>query len=377
MWGFSDGFGRYLSRSHTILTRCAVFDGGTASWLGDLQVADGSVSFDANADVQRQCSVTLFDATGTLTPSQFADMLSPNGNEVQLWRGIKQVNEMIPLGIFGISVADIASDVEGGTKIALTGYDRSRRVSLAKFTQSTVIPKGTNVATAILNLLFNRFPPDLNVQYYFDVTAFLTPSSTSLVYQAGDDPWKAARDLAASIGCWLYFDGLGNCVLREIPDPTTLPVDWTYAEGQMSTIVKADKKLDDANTFNGVVVVGESTSSVDQSTTPITATLWDTNPHSPTYYLGKMGKRPQIYQSNLITTQPQAQQAAQGLLNRSLGLAEDVQFDAIVNPAHEPGDVVQVKVTKSKIDSRYILDTFTIPLVGSTMSATTRRRDLT
>lgn len=383
MWTRSAEFDYYLRHSHLIVAKAAVYDGLTGDVIAgfdDISVTTGLVTMDASADFQRQSTLTIHDDSGEKTPATFADALAPNGNEIQIWRGIVgpliPEPELIPLGVFGVSTADIKSDVEGGVQIDLTAYDRGRRASLAKFTDSYVVAPNTNIATAIQTILQTALPDSLGIQYLFAPTAFST-GSAPLVYNVGDDPWKAATDLATSVGYWLYFNGVGNCILKPVPDPATAPIDWIYEEGAEATILTAEKKLDDTETFNGVVAIGSSTGITDQQAAPVAATVWDTNPQSPTYYLGKFGKRPTVYQSDLITTPDQATAAATGILNASLGLAEDVQFTAIVNPAHEPGDIVSVKVSKSKIDSRYVLDSFGIPLEESgQMTATTRRRDL-
>ncbi|MCA1824449.1 MAG: hypothetical protein LC640_09360, partial [Frankia sp.] len=82
-----------------------------------------------------------------------------------------------------------------------------------------------------------------------------------------------------------------------------------------------------------------------------------------------------FYSSPLITTTSQAQAAATALLQKSLGLTEQVRFDAIVNAAHDAGDVVAIRRGRAAIDARYVLESFTLPMThAGALSAVTRKR---
>lgn len=370
MYGASAAFFAAVTHSHGVTARVEVLSGTRV--LADLLVTDGSVKMDESADTRRSVSCTLGDATGTLTPSGLSDVLSPAGNELRVWRGITVpgLTEEVPLGVFGIADVDITADIVGGVQIGLTGFDRAKRVSEARFDTTYVIAAGTNYSTAIQALIRSRLP--MTVTFLFEDTVATTPA---LVFNVGDDPWKAAQDMARSIGCEVFFDGLGRCVMRSVPDPDTAPVVWTYAEGPQAIILSGRKKLTREGTYNGVIASGESSAITNQSSAPVTATVWDDNPFSPTYYLGSFGKKPRLYSSPFITSPVQALSAARAILRSSLGLAEDVAFTSVVNPAHEPGDVVSISLAKAKVNARYVLSSFSVPLThSSSLQASTRRR---
>lgn len=371
MWEASAAFFAALLHSHTVTSRVEVLVGDKA--VLQLAVTDGSVRLDESAAVRRSLSCVLGDATGSLTPSTLADILSPAGTELRAWRGLvgPYVTEEVPLGVFGIADVDVTSQIVGGVQVNLTAFDRAKKVSEARFDSTYVVAAGTNYSTAIQNLIRDRLP-SLSVTFLFADTNVVTPA---LVFNVGDDPWKAVTDMATAIGCEVFFDALGRCVMRSVPDPDTAPIIWTYAEGSGATILGATKKMTREGTYNGVIASGESSAITNQSAAPVSATLWDDNPFSPTYYLGPFGKKPRMYSSPFITTPAQATTAARAILHQSLGLSEDVGFTAVVNPAHEPGDVVAIQVSKSKINARYVLSSFSVPLThNGTMSATTRRR---
>lgn len=365
MYPTSAGFKTALIESHQIVTRAEVLDDNLV--VAILDIHDGQVVADANQAIRRRANVTLTDATGTMTPSDATSLLSPiTGNELRLSRGISLAasDEFVPLGIFRISSCEIV-DTPTGLKIQIDAYDRARRVSRAKYTDNLTIAAGVNYADAIHDVIDARVA---GLNYSFTPTTYTTPL---IVLEAGDDPWEKARAMAAALGCELFFDVAGTVVMRPVPDPATAPVEWVYAEGADATILSAQRRLVDEHTFNWAVVTGESST----ATAPVRGESFDNDPSSPTYTGGSYGIVPIFEKSTLITTAPQASAAAAALLLNSLGATEDVSFNAIVNPAHEPGDVIEITRERAHIAARYVIDALTIPMrAEQSMSASTRRR---
>ena len=108
---------------------------------------------------------------------------------------------------------------------------------------------------------------------------------------------------------------------------------------------------------------------------PVRGVATDSNPESPTYYLGSFGKVPRFYASSFIRTDEQAQQAAQLILDRELGTTQRVTFGSVVDPTLEPGDVARITRAALGIDEDHVVDTLTIPLEASVAaSGATRAR---
>jgi hypothetical protein len=334
--------------------------------VGGLPVLDGSVNVDVTAAVRRTCpTLVLADPTGTLIPGQAGDPMTPYGNEVKLYRGFTTSagDEYMPIGVFGLTTTDIAEEDD---RLVLTcaGKDRAAAVSAAKLTDVWIVAAGTNVGTAIQALILDGRPgTTFSIQAVADVTPLL-------IFDAGTDRWEAAQKLAESVGCTLYFDADGVCVIEE--EPTAAAVaDFTYAEGAASVIASAGKTYSTEDGSNGAIVFGESTS----NSVPVRGEAWDTDPTSPTYYLGPYGKRPVVERSEFVTTTSQAVAMATGLMRKNLGGTETVRFVAAPNPAHEGGDSVLVQRAAAKINEIGLLQQFTIPLtVDGKMPGTVRRR---
>lgn len=273
--------------------------------------------------------------------------------------------ELVPLGVFGISDAEVGIGSDG-VQISLSGTDRSRKVGRNRFTRPYAIANGTNVGTAIRSLILDRLPA---TKFNFAPT-IRTMGATVLGLERDNNPWAEAVKMANSIGMDLYFDNDGVCVMTPFTDPEKTRPAARYVEGANATILSASRRQSDERVYNGIIVIGESTS----NTAPVRYELWDTDPESPTYYLGDYGRVPYFFTSSYIQTQAQAKEVAHKWLPRLLRAVEDVTFDAIVNPALDIGDVLLIRLKRNKLESRRHLDGFTIPLSPSeSMPATTTK----
>lgn len=377
MWTVSDKFLRTIRESHRMIIRVEVYAGINGSKIYTTEnmvirggVTEGSVSI-TNEAIRRRATVRFTDPTGDLTPSIAEDILLPWGNEVSLYRGVQYADatsELVPLGRFGISDVDI-DDPGGNLSIGLNVYDRARRVQRAKLVQDYVIPAGTNFVDAIVALIASRVS---GLQFVSTSTSYATPR---VVIRVGADPWAQAQKLAASIGFEIFFDPEGKCIVQPVPNYFSAATTVTYEEGEVSALLSMNKRYTDEEAFNHYIVTGEATSNV----APVRGEAFDDNPASPTYYRGKYGDVPApIVTSSLVTTSEQASEAASALLRNNLGQAERLHFNALVNSAHEVGDVVHVRRAKSKVNDRYVLDRITIPLTFQrAMDVTTKVRQNT
>lgn len=365
MYAVSSAFADALAGKYggKIIFRADLLRNGVAVVSG-LRVTGGSVEVDGNADVRRRCSLTVVDDTGVLVPNDAGDPLSPYGNEVRVYRGVSTSatgDELVPLGTFRIASAH----VDSFGVIAVQGFDRARAVSRARFETPYTVPSGIDYSGAIVALITSRLP-----YVTTSVAAVVTSTSTVLVFDQGSDPWEAAQNMAESIGCELFFDPMGVCVLRPRPDPVNDPIVATYAPGATATILSVENALDDEPGYNGVVVDGEP-----PNLAPVHAVVYDADPASPTYANGPYGKVPMFYRSQYITTIEQATAAANAFLRANRGGTEQLTFEAIPNPAHDAGDLVRVTRTEIGVDDAYVVESFGIPLaVDGSMKVTTRKR---
>lgn len=378
MDGRSARFFNEIQKSHTAFAYvdCTSANNKTVR----LVALGGEVQVDRTASVRRRLTMTCADPTEELTPERAGDLLTPYGTELRPYRGVLYDDgtiEVCALGVFRLSSVTVTDDsgtgssssgsgggsasvrqvagAQGTMIIDLEAFDLSRTVSRDKFTSPYTIAQGTNVIQAIQDILTRTFP-DLN----YDVMGTNLTVNPTQVYDAGSDPWEACLNLALSLGADLYFDIYGNVVISPPPDIQSLTsADFRYVEGENSTMLGVEKLFSDEPGYNGVVVIGESPG---DELPPVTATAWDNDPTSLTYHLGPYGEVPMFIQDQVVKTEQEAQAVANATLNVILGFINQITIDAVVNPAFECGDVVQVVRGRSKVNDYYVIDSFTVPL---------------
>lgn len=389
----SDRFLAALALSHEVISYVDVTS--PSNQTVRLETVDGNITVDRTVEYRRGGTVNCIDSTGTLTVQGAEGILTPLGTEVRPYRGIVYedgTTEVYALGVFRISQATVSETVgtadgsygvgsgggapaagsipTGCVQIAISMYDRSRKVARDLFTATYSIAAGTNALTAIKAILARSFP-DLT---YDAVGTTLTVPST-LVYAIGDDPWAACQDLATSMGCEVYFDVDGDVVIAPPPDINSLgAAAMTYVEGDGCSMTGLDAVYTDSPGYNGVIVIGQSPAN---TTAPVIGVAWDTEPSSPTYWLGPYGKVPQIVNDSTITTQADAQASATNLLNGQLGFSAQISVTAYVNPALEAGDVIAVQRLALGVDGFYSLDTLNVPLINTETQALSGRSQRT
>lgn len=364
MYTVSAQFLLEVYQSHTMVTKCEVYSNGI--YMQDLIITDGQVTMDYGADIQRRCSIDLRDPDGSLTPNDLTDILSIAGNELKLYRGIllrTGVTELVPLGVFNISTNDITDGGDSRT-ITITGFDRSRRISVNRFTRQYQIADGTNVTEAIRTLALDRYP---QVQMNLDSLPYTTPS---IVADINDDPWRLMQKLAINNACDLYFNGDGLLRLRPTMDPATTSSVATFAEGVNSTLLSVNKRWKDDDVFNWVIVTGESTSH-----NPVFAEAMDSDSSSPTYVSGAHGIHVKQFRSDIAVSVDQAQQIANALLWKYLGSYEQIRFNAVPHPALEPADRIYLSRVAMGMTTNYTLDKISMPMTSQrAMECAVRQR---
>jgi hypothetical protein len=346
-----------LALSHGVVSTCDVLASGDVVSRG-LPIVDGAVQIDRTAQFRRSIqNLTVADSDGSLVAALATDPLAPYGNELAVYSGIRYpdgTTETVQLGVFGISVYDVVN--QAGHLITLTAFDRARTISRNKWTDGYVIAAGTNYGVAIRSLIADRLPGTT-----FALTA-TTATTPLLSFNAGDDPWAKATEMAAAIGYEVYFNRAGVCVIAPVPDVGSAAVAWQHVTGTGGVVLKIESSITNDPGYNGAVVTGQGPSNA----APVRAVSWDTNPTSPTYYLGKYGKVPEFITTPMVTTTAQAQAMADGRVRLRLGASQTVTYDIIPNPAIDEGDVTYLSDATTKIAGRYLIDATSIGLTSST-----------
>ncbi len=367
----TDEFYDRIRRSHSVVSYVELIapDQETRT----LKVLEGEVSCDRTAQVRRGLNCRLVDPLGSITPRNTGEILTPYGTELRAYRGIKWQNkhrewveEICSLGVFRLSKSSIAYKSDGTSDITLEAYDRSRTMQRDKFLAPYAIEAGTNVLTAIQEIVKRTFP---GIEYDA-ITTTLTTTAPMLL-DTGSDPWEAVTGLARSMGCEIYFDVEGRLAVVPPPDIAAQPApDFTYIEGDHCSMIDLARDFSDEQAFNGVVVTGESPG---DELPPVRGEAWDDSPTSPTYRYGDYGEVPMFITDNTAKTEEDCIKIAKAELALILGRPAALSITALVNPSYEAGDVVQVALDRAGVDGLYGIDAFNVPLAGSATQRLTLR----
>jgi len=250
----------------------------------------------------------------------------------------------IPLGVYPIQRHQV--DSPSGV-VSLTLEDRSRIVTDARVKDVYQIVAGTNVFTAIADLVADGYPQV--------VTNFPTTTRTvnAALVTAQADRWQRAVDMARSIGFVLRFDRVGQ--LTAVPEPSLTDVAvLDIADGVQ--LAGAGFATDRRSIYNTVVAVGIN-ASLDAD--PPRADVSFTS--GPLAVGGGFNERTRFYSSPFISTEAHALDAAVSILN---GQASMEMIPAVIaaNPTLDAGDVVYMSHPDLEIDGNHIIDTMQLDL---------------
>lgn len=378
MYPASAAFATAVNKSHTACSKMEIYDGTTmvaTTEENDFILTDGNVTADRTASTRRKISFTVNDpAPPSLVPgvSDWFDPLSYL--EFKPWRGIQfpdGTKEFVPLGSLFLDRSEIIEDHDGVT-IHCDGSDKSVLVSDNKWTTTFEPSADITVAAAALEILLDRAE---HFDGHYNSISVGTGSTVPLALTFGpnDDPWEAIRSLADGAGLEAYFDVLGRFIVGSIPSPSSLDSPLvSYVEGPTGVrLFPTNKMIDRKEARSGVTV----RSSAPWLLYPVEATVWDTDPNSPTYHLGPFGETPEVIESAIITNVDDATAAAQAKFDLLVGVVDDIQFNALVDPRLDVGDLIGIESPKTNTTGNYVLQTLTIPLLAATgMAGTTKKR---
>jgi hypothetical protein len=358
--------------SHAMASRVRVVPAGftgtnpgpltaTGAPVDEILITTGDVKFDATADIR----ATVDIATMAEFPTDASSLLAPYGNELYVERGVVYGDgstEWVGQGYYRIYSTDQDNAPDG--EVVVAGRDRMSGIIDAKREAPFSFGEGTSVSAAF-DFLVGEVYPTAVIEYDFDAGATLF-TTTHIV---DEDRYAFLKGIADSLGKVMFFDYAGRLQLVSAPNPTVSV--FSVNHGDQGVVLKVSRSLNREGAFNAFVVIGDQVGEAE----PVRAASYDLNPASPTYWNGPFGKVPSKVTSTFVSTQQQAQDAADAMLARSIGVPYSVDFTAVPNSALEPLDSVTVSYSDTHRREIHIIETLTIPLDAETaMSGTTRQQ---
>jgi len=348
-----------LTRPHTIYTRVDVLDRDGTVLQRDLPFVDGNVRATLTSRVARVLSLTLDRSWFPLLANGDVDtdgLLAPFGNRIRAFRGITYGDGSVAsFPVFYGRIEQIAMSASGS--MTLTGNDLAADVVDAQFeTPQSSIPANT------ISVEFQRLVRDALTDATFGDSDLTGVKIAPIAWQS--DRAQALDDMSATVSMLWYPLADGAFVQRLTP--------WTNP-GQVAQITLSDgtsaspgdsKEIADwtitvsrTGVYNSVVFTSER----QDGSAPVYAIVRDLDPTSPTYYLGKFGKKPLLVQNQAALTQTQCLSAAQSGLKAAKAITQTWDPVSIVPDASlELGDLINGRAEGAA--STQVISGFTLPL---------------
>jgi hypothetical protein len=295
------------------------------------------------------------------------DLLSPIGTTLTVTCRVTYQNRStfdLPMGVYDVDSEKLS---EGGGMLSVTAPDKWARIQRARFIGPVSAGRGLSVVEQIVALIQGALGTTETVSI-----------QTSASAKVGTLTWDQDRDqainsLAAQIGCWVYFDRLGQATIADIPTVGS-NADWLVDASAQGVLITLDRERSRTTTRNVVVVT--STNSAGEKF-PVQY-VFDSDPASPTYagpdpknhpeLAGPFGVVPYYFDTPIARTVGEGQLAGLAVLAKTVGLASQVSLTQVPNPAVDAFDVIDVLPPRERYDiarvlERHVVDTVTHPLV--------------
>ena len=274
----------------------------------------------------------------------------------------------------GEFMIDSIDEPRSPRQVTIHGRDYTKKLMNAMFGATTSYPKTNNAEATIQTIAVNGG---------INPNKIIMPASrqvfgTIQTFERGSTRWEAITKIAEAYNLEVFFDNVGNLVIRAFLDPTTANPIYFFTSGPTVSASLTDwtRQTNDSSLVNQVIVCGESS---DSTVVPVSYIANNTNPASPSNQQS-LGIRSYYYSSPVITTVAQATALAKKFL-AIYALEEFVMnWGSLCFDWLEAGDIVDVNPAAADFrppnvntPTRYLLTNFTIPLGLGPMSSTGKR----
>lgn len=364
MFPTSENFIRRVRESGHRKTVVDILSGGQSNVLvaENIPIQGGSIKADRTASIRRSGSLIIPEKQ--LVPS-FSSTLTPYGVEIKVRHGIvypDKTEELIPCGVFILDTTSWSEDT--GPIPTIEFFDRSMPMERAQV--GPVLDYSGALPSAVIASLIEYFWPDLPVDIEVGLDDPINPGGT--VYSSGNH-WDIVEQQARKMGAEIYFDVIGNPVVRRLPvfNDTTSTNDavWDCTTGSNGILTKAQRAITREGVYNAIYVLGAAPS-YPGAEIPYAFAI-NQIPSSPTYFDGPFRRMGIKITDNTLTTFVDCQRVANEKLAEVTRLGESLSFESIPNPAVEPGDIAKITYVSGETQVG-LVESFTLPLGAGSMS---------
>lgn len=351
--GEQERFLRGLKSSGKRKTVVDVYYGTSTSPVkSNIPVIEGSITYDRLASGPTTSgSIVVGD------PSLF-EVLEPWGTEIVIRTGISFPDKdvLVPMGRFVVDTESFK--ISEGNRPKIDFFDRAQSVSEigALALESDVSAAGRHSQVVIQQMIEGAatgFPN--NPKWRMNFSDLLTDDPILPGgFESNDDSsrWDMAKKVAETLGAVVRFlrDGSALCLPLETidDDVTATDADWLIDHGV--NLMDRELSFSREGAFNGVLVIGaplkkEGSAGAGADTSkepPPSATVYDMDPTSKTYWYGSFGRKTKTIKNEALTTVEACRRHGEVELLKLSGLTRKVTITCLPNPLMDIGDVAAV-----------------------------------
>lgn len=389
MWPVSQRFLDELKKPiHTVAARVDFLDtdfmpvksiaGYNGAEPNDVLI-DGAVDVDVDRGTRRTLTMSLLNPGGEFTASgdAFTQQTDWDGffyvnRLIRLWRGVRYhdgTEELAPVGTFMVDKSETLVERSMST-VVIAGSDLWKKFAKSQFGTPTTFTDGTAINSIIETMASSAGVTLLSLDPLTGRTAASKNIQRDITFEADETRGEALLKICGHYGVEIFFDPMGVLRTRDFQNPYDRPTIWFYDEQDDLTFFMRSV-IDDERLYNHTVVTG--TGDAEIGGTIYKAELKDNDPGSPTN-ITRLGDRVFRFSSSLLASQESVDKAVYTIFYRHFLINNRIAMEAVCNPAIEGNDVVWIAENKfSKIDGRFLLNTFSIPLVTSKQKLSMKR----
>ncbi len=330
----------------------------------DMDLTGCTIDHDGAAAEQWACGVSL---TGPeWVARQITDPLDTrSGLRLRLWHRLLvtgpwgQTWVEVPEGVYWLEDPEYAYD-GASVSITATGRDELAILRRGGYGGATVSVGGLTVPEALRRIIVAVSGPTTPVRIDSTSTVVLPPT-----YELGArDPLDDMVEIADLAALTVRTDREGAILIAPAPVSAGVRADWQ--EGPSCPVTRTTRAYRTSAMVNSVTVVGTHPEVEDGDRgAPISVTVEDDDPTSPTWVGGYWRRRNYTERSNLVATVEAARNRATAILEGRRRPTETVQVEVPARPDLSYGDQVHLHADDPGVSGIYTVEARTVRWGGA------------
>ena len=322
---------------------------------------EGNISIERKNGMRRTCNLTLENKNGLFTPSSNGLISIPNRIRINTGLVINGVNQYKQRGVFVFGDPRMTRNNNGEKITVLETYDKFALLDgtvAGTLEAEYIIPVGKPIQDAVIDLAIEA---GITTPVMVYPTSEVTPYT--LTISAGDTFATIFYKYAEMLTWEVFFDSYGVLRFQPPPDEDTQSSVMEITEDD-SLYLSSVHNFQWNKIRNNISVTGDNING-----SIAFAIASNDNIFSDTY-VGKIGKRTEAIQDEIITTDPLALIRAEYQVQLNTQIQETADLQTLPIDIIDEGDIIILNDPENDFNrDRYVVNTINYPLAnGQEMS---------